>query len=356
MNNFDFPSTLYSGAYKGGHVQGIAVDTARGYVYYSFTTLLVKTNFEGQLIGSVTGLVGHLGCITFDPVHNRVIGSLELKHDSIGKGIMKTTGVSIAEEDAFYLVAFDGDAVNRPMMDAEADRVMLSVWLSDVVDDYTATDEISDVLHRYGCSGIDGVDIGPAFGEGQDSPSKIMVAYGIYGDVEREDNDHQVILQYDLDIFDTFGQPLVQIAPHHNGPLHAEAKYFFYTGNTTWGVQNLAYDPASGMWLMAVYQGQKQGFENYPMFLVDGSVYPHKQLLTGRPGETGLVLTSGLPMPEGDIRPVGCDFPLGSTGIHALGDGRFVFSSPTQEGALFATTLQRYRMDMETETLFVRDF
>ena len=60
------PSMIDGGAWRGGHVQGIAVDTKKGFVYYSFTTVLVKTDLQGCVIGSVKGLVGHLGCIDFN--------------------------------------------------------------------------------------------------------------------------------------------------------------------------------------------------------------------------------------------------------------------------------------------------
>ena len=61
------PNAMFSGYWQEGHVQGIAVDTERGHVYYSFTTLLLKTDLQGVPIGSVRKLAGHLGCITFDP-------------------------------------------------------------------------------------------------------------------------------------------------------------------------------------------------------------------------------------------------------------------------------------------------
>lgn len=355
MSHSFIPRSVYSGLHKGGHVQGIAVDTAKGHMYYSFTTVLVKTDFEGNLLGSVRGLAGHLGCITFDPEGRRVIGSLELKHDSIGQGIMAGTGRRIADEDAFYLVAFDADAIDRPNMDAEADGIMRAVWLSDVVEDYNAVDEISGCPHRYGCSGIDGTAIGPVFGEGEQAQKKIMVAYGIYGDVSRSDNDYQVILRYDPSVFDTYGAPLRQNMPHHSGPAHAEERYFFYTGNTTWGVQNLEYDAYTGTWLMAVYTGQKEGFPNYPMFLIDGSVLPHKELLRGRPGETGEVLTAACVGQMCEEETPGVRFPLGSTGIHAFGDGTYAFSLPCREGDAFSSTVVRYRMNTASALLWVED-
>ena len=64
-----FPSEVNSGFWPEGHVQGIAVDEERGYVYYSFTTILLKTDFEGNPVGSVENIAGHLGCITFDAIY-----------------------------------------------------------------------------------------------------------------------------------------------------------------------------------------------------------------------------------------------------------------------------------------------
>ena len=87
MNTCDLPLEIFSGYFHGGHCQGIAVDTARKFIYYSFTTELVKTDLNGRLIGSVTGLLGHLGCIDFCDADGKVYGSLEYKNDAIGKGI-----------------------------------------------------------------------------------------------------------------------------------------------------------------------------------------------------------------------------------------------------------------------------
>ena len=166
------PKQMFSGYQSGGHVQGIALDTARGYVYYSFTTMFIKTDLDGKLVGSVKNLTGHLGCITYDENRNCVYGSLEYKHDIIGRGIMGKTGKALADEDAFYAVRFDCAAIDRPDMDAETDGVMQAVYLCDVVHDYSERDEVSGADHRYGCSGIDGMGLGPVFGAAKDSPQK----------------------------------------------------------------------------------------------------------------------------------------------------------------------------------------
>ena len=60
------PRQIYSGEQGPFHVQGIAVDLDRGYMYFSFTTTLLKTNMQGNLLGSVEGMTGHLGCMTTD--------------------------------------------------------------------------------------------------------------------------------------------------------------------------------------------------------------------------------------------------------------------------------------------------
>lgn len=348
-----FPHTIFSGIHHGGHVQGIAIDEARGHVYFSFTTELVKTDYAGNLLGTVKGLAGHLGCIVFDPEGRRVIGSLELKHDAIGKGIVSRTGRELADEDAFYLVSFGVDAIDRVNMDAETDGIMKAVWLKEVVDDYNALDEVSGQCHRYGCSGIDGTALGPVFGADPESPQKIMVAYGIYSDVSREDNDHQVILSYSPDIFDKYGRSLNQDAPHHNGPDAPDAKYFFYTGNTTYGVQNLEYDPFTRTWLTAVYTGKKATFPNYPMFLIDGKIPPALSPLKGRNGEMGLTLTPARLGPMPDEPTPGCHFPLGSTGIYAFGNGTYAFSVHGREENGFTSTVVRYRLNTDEPLLFI---
>ena len=172
MDVSSLPRDIFSGCWNTGHCQGIAVDLARGCVYYSFTTALVKTDLSGRLIGSVRGLIGHLGCIAFNKADGRVYGSLEYKNDAIGRGILKMLGRDAAVEDAFYMAVFDGDRIDRPDMDACGDGVMTAVYLKEVVDDFKAEG------HRLGCSGIDGTTFGPIPG-GADGKTYLFVAYGV---------------------------------------------------------------------------------------------------------------------------------------------------------------------------------
>ena len=102
----NLPKSIEAGYWKEGHVQGICLDKELKYIYYSFTTCLVKSDLQGNIIGSVKGITGHLGCIDFNDEDGKVYGSIEYKHDSIGAGIMARTGVKIANENAFYIALF----------------------------------------------------------------------------------------------------------------------------------------------------------------------------------------------------------------------------------------------------------
>ena len=354
------PKVINSKEWKEGHIQGIAVDEKKGFVYYSFTTILLKTDMLGNPIGSAERLAGHLGCITLNSDDGMVYGSLELKHDSIGKGIISRTGWDPSAEDSFYLVRFDVDKITKMGMDSERDGIMSAVYLRDVVKDYSETDEVSGKKHRYGCSGIDGTAYGPVFGAPADSPKKLMVAYGIYSDLEREDNDHQVILQYSPAMFEEYGRPLNQEKPHHSGPIRYEERYFVYTGNTTWGIQNLEYDPHSQNWFIAVYTGKKESFVNYPMFICDGKIYPIKTRLTGRANEEGLLLSLSKIGTKPDKNGLhGSFFPHGSTGMASMGDGRFYFSVPystsRDDGNYFGSDLTLYRYSPDNEDIFTKE-
>ena len=322
----NLPDCIYSGAWTGGHCQGIALDTERKYIYYSFTTMLVKTDLEGNLIGTVGGLLGHLGCIDFCDRDGRLYGSLEYKHDAIGQWIMKNLDTDIPAEEGFYIAVFDVDRIDRPGLDACRDGIMKTVYLKEVVRDYTWRGMVNGkpAEHKWGCSGIDGTAFGPIPGSA-DKKEYLFVAYGVYGDNERSDNDHQVLLCYDTADWGRYETVLDQAAMHKNGPEKPDRKFFVYTGNTTWGVQNLEYDAASGNYLMAVYPGKKPAFPNLPMYIVDGKVPPVRCPLRGSdPAEEGETLTL-LSSPLGGETP-GFAFAHGDTGLYSLGDGRFYVS------------------------------
>ena len=72
-----FPLSLASGgSWDIKHCQGMAIDEKNGYVYYSFTNTFVKCDFEGNAVGSITGIEGHLGDICFNEKDGKIYGSL----------------------------------------------------------------------------------------------------------------------------------------------------------------------------------------------------------------------------------------------------------------------------------------
>ncbi|WEK42158.1 MAG: hypothetical protein P0Y64_12230 [Candidatus Sphingomonas colombiensis] len=314
------PLTQHGGSWASGHVQGIAVDMRGGYIYYSFTNLLAKYDFNGRLIGTLTGWTGHLGDLDFNPADGKVYGSLEYKKDK-----------------AFYIAVIDVSRLRRIGVEASQSDLFRTVYLPEVTRDYAADlngDGIVDAAdtaspdHLYGCSGIDGVAFGPAFGR-IDGRRYLTVAYGIYGDNARTDNDHQVLLQYDIGDWARYARPLSENAPHHIGPAAPHGKYFVRTGNTTFGVQNLAYDETLRRWFMGVYPGKKPGFPNYLLFAVDARTRPARgdlvgvQALNGTGWAQGALLAladDGLKDPATGIRGW---HQKADVGFQPIGDGRY---------------------------------
>ncbi len=330
----EYPLTIDGGSWKSGHVQGVAVNPKSGHVYFSFTNLLVKTDLQGKVLGTIGGFTGHLGDLDFNEADGRVYGSLEYK-----------------AQTSFYIAIIDVDQINEMDMSAQDSEIFQTVYLPEVVADYTADLDGNGVFdgntgktadHRFGCSGIDGVSFGPAFGK-KDGKRYLTVAYGVYTNLERKDNDHQVLLQYDSEKWvKEFARPLTEAEPHHSGPEKPAGKYFIFTGNTHYGVQNLAYDESGHRWLLGVYRGKKPAFPNYTLFSVLASAEPVMKDLVGT-GEKGLLLPLA---PEGNS-----DEATGtrgwmqnaSTGMVPLGNGLTYLAEAGKEGDQHTAKLILYR-------------
>lgn len=343
------PTQIDGGAWPTSHLQGAAVDSKRGEIYWSFTQRLIRTDLTGKVLGTVEGLTGHLGDLDLNPRDGRVYGSLEYK-----------------AQKAFYIAIFDPRKIDRIGMDAEDDGVMTTVHLAEVVDDFTADmdgngrfdgDTAATPDHRYGSSGIDGVAFGPAFGR-TSGPQTLKVAYGIYSNIGRYDNDNQVILEYDTSKWEKkYERPLSEQAPHRSGPANVDGKFFVPTGNTTYGIQNLEYDEASGNWFAAVYKGVKPGLPNYSLFVIDGHAVPHKALVSGQAepevGQHLELVQEGLYDPRSTT--FGWTFDA-SYGLVSLGKGLFYGGSGakvTEDGvAKQRGVLDLYRWTGQTPTPF----
>jgi hypothetical protein len=138
-------------------------------------------------------------------------------------------------------------------------------------------------------------------------------------------------LRYDPDALLSYAAPLDQNDMHTQGPQKPDEKYFVYTGNTTYGIQNLEYDAARGCMLAAVYCGKKPQFPNYAMFAIDCTQKPAREPLRGV-GEMGTVLPLA-PLDEYDQASGlhGSRFPLGATGMIALSEGGYYFSKQLRD-------------------------
>lgn len=352
----ELPLEVASGDQGKNHVQGIAYDARRECIYMSFTTSLIKLDLKGRLLTRVTGLTGHLGCLALDAEGDRLYASIEYKHDVIGAGIAAGLGVKNDDEDGFYIASFCLDALTEPEMKAE--DVMKTVYVREAVRDFKAqvVNNGREWEHRYACSGIDGVAIAPL--PGKAGKRCLYVAYGVYGDVERTDNDYQVLLCYDLESLRRYEQPLAATHLHKSGPKKPLHKYFVYTCNSNFGIQNLTYDPDLGALVAAVYPGRKEGCANFGLFAIGMKDKPLKTRLAGVEPETKAEVLQLLPMGNHDsVHDVwGWHFPLGSTGLCALGKGLYYVSHNARNPQTGAESCRAilYRWTGDAEVPLVR--
>ena len=332
----NLPLNVYVGG-QAQHVQGIAYDAGAGCMYMSFTSRFLKVDMAGNVLASIDRIQGHLGAMTFDPVGRKVYASLECKDDQIGKGIAKVLDVEVVKESVFYIAIIDVDKLDCIGADPEDGNILRTVCLREPCADYSADVRVGEetLKHRFGCSGIDGVTIAPAPGSSEKSLSAakklyLYVAYGIYGDVGRKDNDYQVVLRYDLASLAKWAEPVRFGTVHLSGPKKPLDKFFIFTGNTNYGVQNLAYDENTGDMFMAVYKGKKKEYPNYDLYAFSLGQKPFRSALTGVPYSSGKVrqmkLDGGMGLVDSVSGVPGWRFKWGSTGLNPLGDGLWYIS------------------------------
>lgn len=354
------PKNVHTGPFKAGHIQGMAYDKENQHLYLSYTTMLIKCDLRGNILGSVTGLVGHLGDLTFNPEDGRVYGTLEYKDDVIGRNILAREKSNKKFANLFYIAIFDGKSINRQNIDAQKDNIVTTVHLQQVLDDYSATVETptGSFKHRLGCSGIDGISFGPKFGKNK-GKLLLTVAYGVYNDHKRTDNDYQVLHQYDVSKWHKYERKLTQTESemHTLGPKSPDGIYYAYTGNTNYGVQNLEYDPELKVWWMAVYKGSKPEYPNYGLFAIDGNSKPKTQPLKGvNYIDKGKVVALQQHIPHQTDPKTGISgwhFGYGSTGFYPAGGGFYYIShnyaNPTGQGS----NLRLYRFNGNADQPFV---
>ena len=128
------PSSVREVFVEGGshHVQGIAYDQDAGRMYFSFTDTFIVTDMDGNMLGSVNRIQGHLGAMTFDRKTRKVYASLECKDDVIGQGLSDfAKGKSM-----FYIAVIDVDKVKHVGMDSEDNEAFKIVCVKDATREY----------------------------------------------------------------------------------------------------------------------------------------------------------------------------------------------------------------------------
>lgn len=314
-----FPLSLAGGGWDVKHCQGIAVDSKKGFIYYSYTTLLVKCDFDGNIVGSISAIKGHLGDIAFNEKDRKLY-----------------CGYYSENRQGFYVLIFDTDKITKTDMKPTKDLVR-SVFISEAYKDYKDSvvfeTEAGSVTkrHRYGCSGIDAITFGPDFQKGKGSKELLTVAYGIYSETDRTDNDYQVLLQYDVSSWwDSIAKPFSNNDFHRSGPESFTGKYFVYTGNTKYGVQTMEYFDELNLWILNCYHGQKEKFQKFRLFVIDADVKPKKTELIGQSTKDEQYVLSlyqdGTYDKETDI--YGWDSSFGVQGIAYMHDGLFYIVRP----------------------------
>ena len=262
-----FPLSLASGgSWDIKHCQGMTIDKLGGYAYYSYTNTFVKCDLEGNAVGTITGIEGHLGDICYNERDGKVYASLNPE----GK-------------KALYVAIIDVENLNEKGVDAVKGGLIRTVHLTQVWEDFSAKvkNQGKTYSRRYGVSGTDAMCFGPSFETGKGY--YLTISCGTTPQTERTDNDYQVLVQYDVSgWWDKYGQPLSYDKVHHTGPEEMHGKFFVYTGNTYYGVQTMTYFEELNLWFLNVYTTRKEDFPKYNLFIVNGDVKPKEKALKGQ--------------------------------------------------------------------------
>lgn len=341
------PLQHFGGLWDSGHIQSIAVDQAGGFIYYSFTNKFVKADFDGQIIGSVNNFGsggmgdGHFGDLVFNPDDGMVYGSLEF-------------------DPLYYAAIFDVDKITEMDMNGQESGIIKTVRLAEIAHDFLVDldgdgeigpDDPASNDHRFGTAGFDGMAFGPKFGQA-DGKNYLTLAYGIYARSDRDDNDHQVLVQYDVTDWDQYAQVFDEANLHTEGPEDYDFKAFIYTGNSKWGIQNLTYDAFSERWYFSTYGTAKPDrFPSYNLFAFEADEQPHFGDLVGT-GEEGWLIDladDGLEDPATGIRGWK---QTATTGFESLGNGLFFIGEQWKEDGLEGGRVKLYHDTGDTPAPF----
>lgn len=353
------PDSVFVGG-QAMHVQGLAYDKEKNVMYFSFTSRFLKTDMNGKILASIDRIQGHLGAMTFNPADRKVYASLECKDDEIGRNISKALDINGVSEggSVFYIAIIDVDKMTGIGMNPENDDVLKTVCIREACRDYAGSVNINgkEIKHIYGCSGIDGVTIAPKPGTDCDKPY-LYIGYGIYGDTTRFDNDYQVLLRYDIAELTKKAKHVEFGSLHTSGPDKPLDKYFVYTGNSNYGVQNMAYSPEEDCIFLAVYKGKKKQMPNYDLFPVDLKAKAKKSVIQGveYANKQKMLQLAQLGEKDPATKISGWRFKWGSTGLCYLGGGLWFISenSKNPDTKKYQCTARLYKRSNNSVKPFV---
>ncbi len=318
----NMPNYVHTGNHGIQHVQGMAMDRVGGYLYYTFTDILVKTDLEGNVIGTVTGYMGHMGDCSFNDMDGRLYATLQISPNNWGWE---------GSDEGWYVAIVDVDKITSVGMSYDAEGLMKVVEMSNIYQ--TATAELSNgQIGKYGVTGLDGCAFGPKFGTSS-GEQYLTIAGSVGENLERTDNDYQVMWQYDVsDWWESVAKPL-SLTSLPRTTITADGEYFLLTGNGHYGIQDVCYDDYTKQWYFVTYGITRPEFYEWGYcFVVSAETQPQMEALKGQPTETqGLTLKT---VEGGNEHTVTSGIHAGSTvysygfyqactGIVGLGDGYF---------------------------------
>ncbi len=322
----DMPNHVYSGEHDVYHVQGITMDRGKGHIYYTFTNTLVKTDLEGNVLGTVKGYPGHMGDCTFNEQDGKLYATLQLstgEYDWYG-------------ENKYYVAIVDVEKITQVDTPYDTEGLMKVVNMSDIFG-YSQETLSTGFTGRYGITGLDGCQIGPKFGTST-GMNYLTVAAGVadtcVGGVNaRTDNDYQIIFQYDITTWwDSLAKPLDVDEPP-NQTVKADGEYFLLTGNGSYGIQDVCYDEYTKQWYFITYGITNADFYAYMYcFVVAADAAPVVGEIKGQPtAMQGNILQTVQKGTKHEVKNgvhagsviYSYDFYEACTGLVGIGDGYF---------------------------------
>ena len=294
------------GVGTNNHVQGVATNLFGDIFYYSFTDRLVVQKSNGEFVGSVVGIPGHMGDLAYNPEDGRVyvsymmITTSDMEHQTEARELKNA-----------YVLIFDVEKIERMNMSPEG--IVTCVYVGEKIQelantpghDYGTKYDDLNLGGKYGIvNGIGNLAIGPAFGEDDGKKyvtcvlsqpaNALRSASGVFA-YDREDNDYFVIVQFDISDWKHYEVPYSQLESAY-GPKDFDKIYFYYAGQHDYGVQVITYDAYQNMYILTTYslknsslQGATQ-FPNYSVYYLDAGKSDTGNLI-GNGEEVGQIVT-----------------------------------------------------------------